>query len=77
MAEKTQFEVKFPTMDTSSSEGTVTDVPDYNLTHDKVRRRIATSQMDGYASLRCNDLNVTEELQNSETETFKETFESR
>ena len=49
--EKTKFEVEFLIMDTSSSEGTVIEISDYHLTHDKVRRVIVASQMDDYVSL--------------------------
>lgn len=44
MVKKTQYEVKVPTMDTISIEGTIIDTYDYPLTHDKVRRYIVPSQ---------------------------------
>lgn len=62
MAEKTQFEMKFPTMDTSSSKGIVTEAFDYHLTHDKVSSEIAASQRDNYVNLGCYALNVAEGL---------------
>ncbi|XP_058756721.1 uncharacterized transporter C405.03c-like [Vicia villosa] len=40
ITEKTQFELKFPTMDTSSSERTVIEIFDYHLTHDKHIKRL-------------------------------------
>ena len=77
ITEKTQFEVEFPTMDASSSEGTVTEISDYHLTHDKVRRVIVASQRDGYASLGYYVFNVAEGLQNKRRKTFREAFENR
>lgn len=38
MENKTQFEVEFPTMDTSTSEEITTKIFDYHLTHDKLKR---------------------------------------
>lgn len=38
MAEKTQFEMEVPTIDTSSSEGTTTYAYNYHLTRDKIRK---------------------------------------
>lgn len=62
MVEKTQFKMEFPTMDTRTSERTITDISDYYLTRDKLKREIVSSQMDGYAGLECYALNVTKEL---------------
>ena len=62
ITEKTQFEVEFPTTNTSSSERMVPEIPDYRLTHDKVRRVIVASQMDGYASLGYYFFNMDEGL---------------
>ncbi|CAI8593929.1 unnamed protein product [Vicia faba] len=49
-------------MDASSSEGMVTEISDYHLTHDKVRRVIVASERDNYASLGYYVLNVAEGL---------------
>ena len=38
-------------MGASNSEGTTTEISDYHLTHDKVRRIIVASQRDDYANL--------------------------
>lgn len=65
MIEKTQFEVKVPTMDTNSSETTIIEATHYNSTRDKIKRKIVPSQRDDYADLGCYDLNVAEGLQNS------------
>lgn len=43
MAEKTQFEVEFTTIDTCRSERTITKASDYHLTHDKLRTEIVPS----------------------------------
>ena len=64
ITEKTQFEVEFPTMDTSSSEETTTEISNCHLTHDKVRRVIVASQRDDYANLGYYVFNVAEGLQN-------------
>ena len=64
-------------MDASSSEGTVTEISDYHLTHDKVRMVIVASQRDSYASLGYYIFNVTEGLQNKRRKTFTEAFENR
>ena len=77
ITEKTRFEVEFPTVDTSSIEGTTIEISYYHLTHDKVRRVIVTSQRDGYASLEYYVFNVAEGLQNKRRKTFRETFENR
>lgn len=65
MAEKTQFEVEFPTIDTSSSEIMITNASHYRLNRDKVKRKIVTSERDNYDSLECHALNVDEGFQNS------------
>ena len=75
--EKTQFKVEFPTMDASSSQGTVTEISDYYLTRDKVRRVIVASQRDDYDSLRYYDFNMAEGLKNKRRKTFREAFENR
>ena len=62
ITEKTEYEVEFPTMDTSSSEGTVTKISGYHLTHDKIMRVIVASQRDDYASLGYYILNVAKGL---------------
>lgn len=58
MAKKTQFEVEFHTMDTSSIKEIVTEASDYHLTRDKVMRKIVASQRDNYARLGCYTFNV-------------------
>ena len=77
ITEKTQFEVEFPTMGASSSEGTVTEIFDYHLTHDKVRRVIVTSQRDDYTSLGYYVFIVADGLQNKRRKIFREAFENR
>ena len=42
MANKTQFEVEVPTINTSSSEGMITNSFDYQFTRDKVKAEIIT-----------------------------------
>lgn len=49
MLENTQFKVEVPTMDASSSEGTIIEASDYHLTYDKVKRNIAPSQRNIHA----------------------------
>lgn len=45
MAEKTQFKMEVPTMDTSSRYGTIAEASDYHFTHDKVNKEIVPSQL--------------------------------
>lgn len=51
-------------MDTSSNEGTITEVYDYHLTRDKVSNEIVRSQSDGYVCLWFYALNVAESGKN-------------
>lgn len=53
MAEKTQFEVDVPTMDSSSIVGTNEKVSYYHLTHDKLMREIVLSQRYNYDGIGC------------------------
>lgn len=69
MAEKTRFEVEFPTMDISSIKD--------HMTRDKVRRVIVTSQRDCYTSLEFYALTVAKGVQNSEKRTLRKEFKSR
>ena len=77
MAEKTQFEVEVPTIDTSNNEGMITKTFAYHFIHDKVGKKIIPSQKGGYAGLGCYTLNVVEQLRNFETKTFREVLKSR
>lgn len=47
------------------------------MNYDKVKREIISPKTDSYAGFRCYILNVAEGLQNSDTRTFREAFESR
>lgn len=64
MMEKTQFELEFPIIQTSSSDGMIIETFDYHLSYYKVRIKLIQSQMDNYAGLECYYLNVDAELQN-------------
>lgn len=77
MEEKTRLEVEFPTMNTSSSDRTVTKAFEYHLTCDKVRRTFIPSQRDYYIGLGRYAMNVAKGLQNSKTWTFVEAFEMK
>src|SRR4051812_9124345 len=72
ITEKTQFEVEFPTMDTSNSEGTITEISKYHLTHGKVRMIIIASQRNIYSIIGYYVFNMAEALQNKRRKTFKE-----
>ena len=58
IVEKTQFEVKVFTMDSSSSEIRITKTFDYHATRDKIGRKNISSQRDGYTGLGCYALNL-------------------
>lgn len=49
MSENTQFKTEVPTMDASSSEGTIIEPFDYHLTYDKVKRNIVPYQRNIHA----------------------------
>lgn len=62
MVGKTQFDVKVPVVDTSSSDGMFTMAFQYYMTRDKVRWEIVSSQGYNQANLGFYALNMDEVL---------------
>lgn len=76
MAKKTQLQVKVSVMDSSNSDRMITEACDYHLICDKVRMGIVAYKRYCYADFGCNAHFVAKGLQNIETRTFMEVFES-
>lgn len=79
MVENTQFEVEVPTSEIISStiDGQHTMSHNYLFTHDRVKREIVQPQRYDYTDLICYALNVDEDLQDSEPNTFREVVKNK